>query len=117
MSTHPEHRHELMPRPARTPEALLNAIARLAPHRLGEMQRQKDEAFTIAVRTNRLGPIHGWMTVWAAEAEIERRPDLFSRRSSAELAIHTLDRTDPRWQQAMDEALAVVNEARTAVNE
>ncbi|MEY9944627.1 hypothetical protein [Kitasatospora sp. GAS1066B] len=30
-------------------------------------------------RHNTLGPLHGWLTIWAGEVEIERRPDLYER--------------------------------------
>ncbi|MFC7217197.1 hypothetical protein ACFQLX_03275 [Streptomyces polyrhachis] len=105
---------ELLPRPSRTPDALRLALARIAPHRLSEMDRQKNEAFSLAAQHNTLAPIHQWLTVWAGEVEIERRPDLFQRRRSAEQACQSLDRTDPSWRVAMDEVLSVVNEARAA---
>ncbi|MCQ4084598.1 hypothetical protein NGB36_29485 [Streptomyces sp. RB6PN25] len=105
---------ELIPRPQRTPDALRLALARIAPHRLGEMDRQKDEAFALAAQHDTLAPIHQWLSVWAGEVEIERRPDLSQRRRHAEQACQTLDRDDPSWRAAMDEVLAVVNEARRA---
>lgn len=103
-----------IPRPERTPESLRLALARVAPHRLGEMETQKNEAFALAAEHNNLGPIHQWLTIWAGEVEIERRPDLTARRRNAEHAIHTLDRDAPAWRSAMKELLAVVNEAREA---
>lgn len=39
------------PRPERTPAALRVALAQVAPHRLGEMERQKDEAVALAAQT------------------------------------------------------------------
>lgn len=103
---------ELIPRPQRTPDALRLALARIAPHRLGEMDRQKDEAFALAAQHDTLAPIHQWLTIWAGEVEIERRPDLSLRRRHAERECQTLDRDDPAWRAAMDEVLAVLNEAR-----
>lgn len=113
MSVHPIEppTDGLIPRPERTPEALRLALAGVAPHRLGEMEQQKNEAFTLAAEHNNLGPIRQWLTIWAAEVEIERRPDLAARRRNAERAAHTLDRDDPAWRAAMDEVLAVLNEA------
>ncbi|MFG2678364.1 hypothetical protein [Streptomyces sp. NPDC048392] len=45
MSTQADHGRELVPRPEQTPEALRSALAVVAPGRLPEMQRTKDEAF------------------------------------------------------------------------
>ncbi|MEU3352217.1 hypothetical protein [Streptomyces sp. NPDC037389] len=106
---------ELIPRPERTPDALRMALARLAPHRLADMEKQKSEAFQIAAETNNLGPIRGWLTIWAGEVEVERRPGLLARRRAAERAVQSLDRDDPAWRAAMDEILAVLDEARGAV--
>lgn len=103
---------ELVVRPACTPDALRLALARIAPHRLGEMDRQKHEAFALAAQHDSLAPIHQWLTVWAGEVEIERRPDLALRRRRAEQACQTLDRGAPEWRQAMTEVRAVLNEAR-----
>lgn len=105
---------EILARPERTPDALRMALARLAPHRLAEMEQQKNEAFQIAAKTNSLGPIHGWLTIWASEVEIERRPELLARRRAALQSVQTLDRDDPAWRAAMDEYVAVLNEAREA---
>ncbi|MFF4156777.1 hypothetical protein [Streptomyces sp. NPDC001678] len=105
---------ELIARPERTPDALRMALARLAPHRLADMEKQKNEAFQIAAQTNSLGPIQGWLTIWAGEVEVERRPDLMARRREAEGVVQTRDRDDPEWRAAMDEILAVLREARGA---
>jgi hypothetical protein len=105
---------DLIARPARTPDALRLALARIAPHRLGEMDRQKNEAFAHAAQYDSLAPIHQWVTVWAGEVEVERRPDLALRRRRAEQACQTLDRGGPEWGQAMTEVRAVLNEAREA---
>ncbi|MEF3118856.1 hypothetical protein [Streptomyces chrestomyceticus] len=102
------------PRPDRSPDALRLALARLAPHRLPEMEQQKNEAFELAAKSESLGPIRGWLTVWAGEIEIERRPDLLSRRRAAEHSLQTLDHDDPGWGAARDELVAVLREAREA---
>jgi hypothetical protein len=105
---------ELVPRPERIPDALRMALARIAPHRLAEMEQQRNEAFQLAAQGNTLGPIRGWLTIWAGEVEIERRPDLLARRRAAEQAVQTLDPDDPAWHAARDEVLAVLTEARQA---
>lgn len=50
MSTRADHGHELIPRPALTPDGLRSALAVVAPARLEEMQATKDDAFAKAVR-------------------------------------------------------------------
>ncbi|GCD44845.1 hypothetical protein [Streptomyces paromomycinus] len=102
------------PRPDRSPDALRLALTRLAPHRLAEMERQKNEAFELAAKTENLGPIRGWLTVWAGEIEVERRPDLLSRRRAAEHSLQTLDHDDAAWSAARDELVAILREAREA---
>ncbi|MGW0575582.1 hypothetical protein ACWD25_06340 [Streptomyces sp. NPDC002920] len=43
--TQPDHGgQDLIPRPERTPEAVRTALARIAPHRLDEMERHKEQA-------------------------------------------------------------------------
>ncbi|MGW0465338.1 hypothetical protein ACWDX6_08715 [Streptomyces sp. NPDC003027] len=118
MSTQPDHGAELIPRPERTPDALRVALARIAPHRLPEMEQQKNAAFSLAAQHDTLGPIHGWMTVWAREVEIERRADLSTRRRNAVDAVHrTGSKEDPAFRAAMDELRAVEAEATRAVSE
>jgi hypothetical protein len=55
VSTHPEHHEdvELIPPPAHTPEALRAALAVVAPHRLPEMEHQKNEVFALAAGVSR----------------------------------------------------------------
>ncbi|WP_318208055.1 MULTISPECIES: hypothetical protein [unclassified Streptomyces] len=118
MSTEPEHGGERIPRPERTPDALRVALARIAPHRLAEMEQQKNEAFSLAAAHDTLGPLHGWIGVWAREVEIERRYDLSTRRRSALDTLHrTSGRADPAFREAMDELRAVEAEATRAVSE
>jgi hypothetical protein len=62
------------------------------------METQKNEAFALAAEHNNLGPIRQWLTVWAGEVEIERRPGLTARRRNAEHAVHTLGRDAPAWR-------------------
>ncbi|MFI1797569.1 hypothetical protein ACH427_09460 [Streptomyces sp. NPDC020379] len=106
---------ELIPQPEMTFPALRAALARVAPSRLAEFQADRDSAFTAATQHASFNPIRIFQIKWAAEIEIERRPALAARYRSALDRANTLDRDDPRWRQAMDECLAVHNEARAAV--
>ncbi|MEU2234245.1 hypothetical protein [Streptomyces vietnamensis] len=117
MGTGTERGGELIPRPRRTPDALRVALAHIAPHRLAEVEQQKNEAFALAAEHDTLGPLHGWTNVWAREVEVERRYGLSARRRAALDALHrTSDKADPAFRAAMDELRAVEDEAARAVS-
>jgi hypothetical protein len=118
VSTQPDHGTELVPRPERTPDAVRVALARIAPHRLDEMEKHKEEALAAAIRTSKIGHLQHWLTHWAAQVEIERRPDLSARRSRALATIHgTASKDDPAFRSAMAELRAVEDTATHAVSE
>lgn len=71
---HIEPGEPLIPRPERTPAALRVALAQVAPHRLPDMERQKDEAIALAARAGSLGPITQFLETWAEAIEIARIP-------------------------------------------
>ncbi|MEV7089297.1 hypothetical protein AB0O07_25975 [Streptomyces sp. NPDC093085] len=113
MSTQADHGHELIPRPEQTPEALRAALAVVAPGRLGEMQRTKDDAFAKAVEWESLSPVRGWVLAWARDIEIARRPDLSVRYARANV---NLEHEDPDIaREALRELTAVLDEAMSAV--
>ncbi|WP_406114805.1 hypothetical protein [Streptomyces sp. NBC_01014] len=97
----------LIPRPDRTPAALRVALAQVAPHRLAEMERQKDEAIALAAQTDSLGPIVQFLESWAVVIEIARFPVVAARLHSAEYTAQVLDEGDPAWRAAMAEIRAV----------
>ena len=109
------HRHELIPRPELTPDALRAALTAVAPGRLAEMQAMQDEAFAKAVDWQSLSPVQSWVLTWAREIEIARRPDLSSRFTHAK---NNLEDEDPTTaQEALRELSAVLDEALKAVRE
>ncbi|MEW2401704.1 hypothetical protein [Streptomyces sp. NPDC046862] len=117
MSTQPDHGQELIPRPERTPEAVRVALARIAPHRLGELERHKEQALTAAIADGKIGHLQHWLTYWHAQVEIERRPDLSARYRTALAAVHATDgRDDPAFRSGMNELTAVEAEAQQAVS-
>ncbi|MET7934543.1 hypothetical protein [Streptomyces sp. NPDC005322] len=118
MSTQSDYGTELVPRPERTPDAVRLALARIAPHCLDKMEKHKEEALAAAIRTSEIGHLQQWLTHWAAQVEIERRPALSARRSRALTTIHgTSSRDALAFRSAMDELRAVEEMATQAVSE
>ena len=105
----------LIPRPERTPGALRVALAQVAPHRLAEMEQQKDEAIALAARTGSLGPITQFLETWAVAIEIARTPSAAARLRTAEYTAQTLDREDPAWRGAMDDIRTLHSSARESL--
>ena len=112
---HIEPSGPLIPRPERTPAALRVALAQVAPHRLGDMERQKDEAIALAARTDSLGPITQFLETWAVAIEIARIPAAAAQLRTAEYTAQTADRHDPVWRSAMDEIRHLHSTARDSV--
>ncbi|MFE3182589.1 hypothetical protein ACFXKR_17230 [Streptomyces violascens] len=112
---HTETGGPLIPRPERSPAALRVALAQVAPHRLAEMEQQKDEAIALAARTDSLGPIVQFPESRAIVIEIARFPAAAARLHSAEYAAQVLDRDDPAWQEAVAEIRAVYGTARESL--
>ena len=71
VSTQPDHDTELIPRPARTPEALRAALAAIAPERLPEMDADQRRAVAAAIEQSSIKPLQLFMIAWAANIEIE----------------------------------------------
>ncbi|MEU6666165.1 hypothetical protein [Streptomyces sp. NPDC046727] len=117
MTTQPDHSHELIPRPEGTPAAVRIALARIAPHRVSEMEQHKEQALGAALQDGKIGHLQYWLTYWQAQVEIERRPDLRSRYQAALVSMHSTDsRDDPEFRAAMAELRTVETEARQAVS-
>lgn len=117
MTTQPDHERELIPRPERTPEAVRVALARIAPHRLGEMEQHKEQALAAAIQDSKIGHLQHWLTYWQVQVEIERRSDLHARHQTALAAVNnTSSKDDPVFRTAVDELRAVEAEARQAVS-
>ncbi|WP_455360721.1 DUF6247 family protein [Streptomyces sp. SYSU K21746] len=102
-------------RPDRNPAALRVALAQVAPHRLAEMEQQKDDAIALAARTGTLGPILQFLETWAVVVEIARHPAAATRLRAAEYAAQVLDKSDPAWRDAMNEIHSVFAGAQRAV--
>ncbi|MER7815513.1 hypothetical protein [Streptomyces sp. NPDC096153] len=75
MSPQPDHGTELIPRPARTPEALRAALAAIAPERLPEMDADQRRAVAAAIEQSSIKPLQLFMIAWAANIESERFPE------------------------------------------
>ncbi|BBC34105.1 hypothetical protein SGFS_053990 [Streptomyces graminofaciens] len=115
IAEHIEPGEPLTPRPERTPAALRMALAQVAPHRLAEMERQKDEAITLAARARSLGPITQFLETWAVAIEIARIPCSAARLRAAEYTARTVDHDHPAWRGAMDEIRDLHTTARESL--
>ncbi|MGW0705239.1 hypothetical protein ACWD4G_04575 [Streptomyces sp. NPDC002643] len=117
MTTQPDYGSELTPRPERTPEAVRVALARIAPHRLGEMEQHKEQALSAAIQDGKIGHLQHWLTHWQTQVEIERRSDLHARHQAALAALNnTADKDDPTFRAAVDTLRAIEAEALRAVS-
>lgn len=115
IAPHFEPGEPLIPKPERTPGALRVALAHVAPHRLAEMERQKDEAIALAAESGSLGPITQFLETWAVAIEIARVPATAARLRAAEYTAQSVDRSDPAWRDAMDEIHALHSAARESL--
>jgi hypothetical protein len=105
----------LIPRPDRTTAALRTAVARLMPAQLPEMERQMEEALSLAARTGTLAPLTAFLDSWAVAMEIARIPASAERLRDAEYAVRSAGPGSAEWRSAMEEIGAVQGEARRAL--
>ncbi|WP_372346649.1 hypothetical protein [Streptomyces sp. KL116D] len=111
--THGPLDRDEMPRPERTPAGVRMALARIAPHRLSEMERHKEEALAAGLRSGNIQHLSSWLDWWMAEVEIERRTDLRMRRDKALAAVHESAGTDdPAYINAMAELRQIQDTVR-----
>ncbi|MFF1293342.1 MULTISPECIES: DUF6247 family protein [unclassified Streptomyces] len=78
----------LIPRPERTPAALRAACAVVAPQLVAAYDQAKDQALADAVAHGSLGPVHAYLSHWAALLEIERPPETAKAYHRAEYLAH-----------------------------
>jgi hypothetical protein len=105
VSTQPA-RHEgsdLIPAPAQTPEALRAALVQVAPHRLREMEGQKNEVFALAVESGSIAPLRTFISAWAAHIEIARNLESAVQLRAGEHLMQVLDPATEQWGQAARE--------------
>ena len=119
MSTHPEHPEdvELVPPPAHTPEALRAALAVVAPHRLPEMEQQKNEVFALAVQSGSITPLRTFIRTWAAHIEIARNLNTAARLRTVEHLMQVLDPATEQWKAAARECTEIFDAAYAKVAE
>ena len=106
----------LLPRPERSTAGLRKAVARLTPHHLPEMERQMDEALSLAARTGSLAPLTQFLEAWAVAVEIARIPSAANRLREAEYIVRSVRQDDPAWRTAMDEIGRLNTAARKALD-
>lgn len=113
MSTHPAHHEdaELVPAPVQTPAALPAALAVVAPHRLPEMEQQKNEVFALAVESGSIMPLRTFIWTWAAHIEIARNLNTAAQLRAAEHLMQVLDPSTEQWRQAARECVELFDTA------
>ncbi|WP_042422183.1 hypothetical protein [Streptacidiphilus anmyonensis] len=118
MSTHHAHPEdaELIPAPAHTPEALRAALAKVAPHRLPEMEQQKNEVFALAVESGSITPLRTFILTWAAHIEIARNLETAARLRAAEHLMQVLDPATEQWRDAARECTTLFDTAYATVS-
>ncbi|MGV9501185.1 DUF6247 family protein [Streptomyces sp. NPDC003642] len=92
------------PMPPLTPEALRDAVARIAPSRLPTLTQHLFEAATNAQQTQSLAPLRAFVHSWAVFVAIERHPAGTERLRELERIIDTGEQ-DPT--QAIAEIRAI----------
>ena len=97
----------LIPMPQLTPDALRDAVARIAPSRLPTLTQHLFEATTNAQQTQSLAPLRAFVHSWAVFVAIERHP------ARAE-HLRELERIVDAGEQDPTEAIAEIRAIRDA---
>ncbi|MFD3512028.1 DUF6247 family protein [Streptomyces sp. NPDC058657] len=105
----------LLPRPDRSTAGLRAAVVRLVPRQLPEMERQMEEALSLAARTGSLAPLTRFLETWAVTVEIARIPSAAARLREAEQTARSVRQNDPAWRTAMDTIGSLQSAARAAL--
>ncbi|WP_034087491.1 hypothetical protein [Streptacidiphilus albus] len=105
MTAQPEHHaEELIPRPERTITALKAALAVVASDRLLEMQAEQAEAITMAIDSDTLDPLRGFLLRWAVIVEIERHPEIALKLRRAEYLMQVEEEPEDSRRHALTAA-------------
>lgn len=97
----------LIPMPQLTPDALRDAVARIAPSRLPVLTRHLFEATTNAQQTQSLAPLRAFVHSWAVFVAIERHPARAER-------LRELERIVAAGERDPSEAIAEIRAIRDA---
>ncbi|WP_231626886.1 hypothetical protein [Streptomyces apocyni] len=118
MTERPE-RHDggLIPRPARAPEALRQALAAVTPQRLETMAEHRDRAVAGALAADSLTSLRAWGLTWLRDIEITRRPELAARYRDALHRMHDARSDEATVKAAADDLSKVLDEAMAAVRQ
>jgi hypothetical protein len=105
VTAQPEHHaEELIPRPERTITALKAALAVVASDRLLEMQAEQAEAITMAIDSDTLDPLRGFLLRWAVIVEIERHPETALKLRRAEYLMQVEEEPEDSRRHALTAA-------------
>ncbi|MFI5533274.1 DUF6247 family protein [Kitasatospora sp. NPDC051853] len=91
--------------------AIRAVITSVAPYRLLELERERDLAFTQALGTDSLVPVHTFLTRWRAVAAVERDLATAARLHLAEVAARSGQDPDERRESALEIAAVLLTVA------
>lgn len=97
----------LIPMPDLTPDALRNAVARIAPSKIPALTQHLFEATTNAQQTQGLAPLRAFVHSWAVFVAIERHPERAAR-------LHTLERIVDQGEHDPTAAIEEIRQIREA---
>ncbi|MEU2270265.1 hypothetical protein ABZ568_28440 [Streptomyces olindensis] len=95
----------LIPMPQLTPDALRDAVARIAPSRLPTLTQHLFEATTNAQQTQSLAPLRAFAHSWGVFVALERHPARAER-------LRELERIVDAGEQDSTEAIAEIHAIR-----
>lgn len=91
--------------------AIRAVITSVAPYRLLELERERDQAFTRALGTDSLVPVHDFLTRWRAVATVERDLATAARIHLAECSARSGQDPDERRESALEIAAVLLTVA------
>ncbi|WP_251061189.1 MULTISPECIES: DUF6247 family protein [unclassified Streptomyces] len=97
----------LIPMPELTPDALRNAVSRIAPSRVPALTQHLFEATTNAQQTQSLAPLRAFVHSWAVFVAIERHPERAAQ-------LRELERIVDAGEQDPTDAITKIRRIREA---
>ncbi|GAA3040122.1 hypothetical protein GCM10020229_59100 [Kitasatospora albolonga] len=91
--------------------AIRAVITSVAPYRLLELERERDQAFTRALGADSLVPVHDFLERWRSVAAVERDLATAARLHLAECSARSGQDPDERRESALEIAAVLLTVA------